>query len=193
MKPLRVNKKTGGAAIDLTTHQSLDAPWVFSGGDITGHSGTTVEATNDGKVARLAYSLVLVFIHFSWNIHRYIQNLNGQAVSDTPQLPMFCTEIDKVDVSIDVAGIKFPNPFGLASAPPATAGDMIRRAFEQGWGFAVTKTFSLDKDLVTNVSPRIIRGSTTGWLWGPGQSSFQNIELITEKSAAYWCKVRALF
>lgn len=125
----------------------------------------------------------------SWNIHRYIQNLNGQSVSDTPQLPLFCTEIDNVDVSVEVAGIKFPNPFGLASAPPATSGDMIRRSFEQGWGFAVTKTFSLDKDLVTNVSPRIIRGSTTGFLWGPGQSSFQNIELITEKTAAYWCKV----
>lgn len=39
---------------------------------------------------------------------------------------------------------------------------MIRRAFEQGWGFAVTKTFGMDKDLVTNVSPRIVRGTTSG-------------------------------
>jgi len=84
--------------------------------------------------------------------------------------------------------MKFPNPYGLASATPATASDMIRRAFEAGWGFAVTKTFSLDKDLVTNVSPRIVRGSTSGYTYGPGQSSFMNIELITEKSAAYWCQ-----
>lgn len=44
-----------------------------------------------------------------------------------------------------MCGIKFENPFGLASAPPATSTAMIRRAFEQGWAFAVTKTFPLDK------------------------------------------------
>ena len=37
------------------------------------------------------------------------------------------------------------NPFGLASAPPTTTAAMIRRGFEAGWGFAVTKTFALDK------------------------------------------------
>jgi dihydropyrimidine dehydrogenase (NADP+) len=53
-----------------------------------------------------------------------------------------------------MCGIKFENPFGLASAPPTTSGAMCRRAFEQGWGFILTKTYGLDKDLVTNVSPR---------------------------------------
>lgn len=95
--------------------------------------------------------------------------------------------MDLVDIGIDFCGMHFPNPFGLASATPATSGDMIRRAFEAGWGFAVTKTFSLDKDLVTNVSPRIVRGTTSGHHFGPGQGSFLNIELISEKSAAYWC------
>uniref|UniRef100_A0A8C2RXQ7 Dihydropyrimidine dehydrogenase [NADP(+)] n=1 Tax=Capra hircus TaxID=9925 RepID=A0A8C2RXQ7_CAPHI len=57
-----------------------------------------------------------------------------------------------------------------------------------GWAFALTKTFSLDKDIVTNVSPRIIRGTTSGPMYGPGQSSFLNIELISEKTAAYWCQ-----
>lgn len=85
--------------------------------------------------------------------------------------------------------MKFPNPFGIASATPATSADMIRRGFEQGWGFAVTKTFSLDKDLVKNVSPRIVRGTTSGHAFGPGQSSFMNIELISEKSSLYWIKV----
>ena len=64
---------------------------------------------------------------------------------------------------------------------------MIRRAFLAGWAFAVTKTFALDKDLVTNVSPRIVRGTTHGHMFGPGQSSYLNIELITEKTATYWC------
>lgn len=62
-----------------------------------------------------------------------------------PKLPLFYTAIDQVDISVEVCGIKFPNPFGLASAPPTTSTAMIRRAFEQGWGFALTKTFALDK------------------------------------------------
>ena len=41
---------------------------------------------------------------------------------------------------------------------------------------------------MTNVSPRIVRGSTSGELYGPGQGSFLNIELISEKTAAYWCQ-----
>jgi len=44
------------------------------------------------------------------------------------------------------------------------------------------------KDLVTNVSPRIVRGTTSGHHYGPGQGSFLNIELISEKTAAYWCR-----
>uniref|UniRef100_A0A8C2ETI0 Dihydropyrimidine dehydrogenase [NADP(+)] n=1 Tax=Cyprinus carpio TaxID=7962 RepID=A0A8C2ETI0_CYPCA len=44
------------------------------------------------------------------------------------------------------------------------------------------------QDLVTNVSPRIVRGTTSGHIFGPGQGSFLNIELISEKTAAYWCK-----
>lgn len=93
-----------------------------------------------------------------------------------------------IDISVEMVGIKFPNPFGLASATPCTSAAMIRRSFEAGWGFAVTKTFALDKDIVTNVSPRIVRGTTSGHHFGPGQGAFLNIELISEKSCAYWCK-----
>ena len=42
------------------------------------------------------------------------------------------------------------------------------------------------QDIVTNVSPRIVRGTTSGPMFGPGQSSFLNIELISEKTAGYW-------
>ena len=58
--------------------------------------------------------------------------------------------MDLVDISVEMAGIKFPNPYGLASATPCTSADMIRRSFEAGWGFAVTKTFSLDKVFNSN-------------------------------------------
>lgn len=128
--------------------------------------------------------------------------MQGLPKNTTPKLPLFYTEIDGVDISVEICGVKFENPFGLASAPPVTTPDMIRRAFEQGWGFVVTKTFVLDKvkrffnlqqsfivifqDEVTNVSPRIIRGTTSGYTYGPQQSSFLNIELISEKYCDYW-------
>lgn len=121
-------------------------------------------------------------------MHKYLQSLGNLSVSEVPALPKFYTPIDNVDISVEVCGIKFPNPFGLASAPPTTSSAMIRRAFEAGWGFAVTKTFALNKDYVTNVSPRIIRGTTSGHTFGPGQGSFLNIELISEKLCDYWCK-----
>uniref|UniRef100_A0A8C1MZM3 Dihydropyrimidine dehydrogenase [NADP(+)] n=1 Tax=Cyprinus carpio TaxID=7962 RepID=A0A8C1MZM3_CYPCA len=173
LEPVKLNG-WGTPEVNSETMQSSE-PWVFAGGDIAGLANTTVESVNDGKQA-------------SWHIHKYIQSLHGNTVSTTPKLPLFHCAIDTVDISVEMCGIKFPNPFGLASAPPTTSAAMIRRAFEQGWGFALTKTFGLDKDLVTNVSPRIVRGTTSGHIFGPGQGSFLNIELISEKTAAYWCK-----
>eukprot|EP01111_Echinosteliopsis_oligospora_P010363 TRINITY_DN3210_c0_g1_i1.p1 TRINITY_DN3210_c0_g1~~TRINITY_DN3210_c0_g1_i1.p1 ORF type:complete len:857 (-),score=256.39 TRINITY_DN3210_c0_g1_i1:580-3150(-) len=167
----------GPADVDLVTMQAKAAPWIFAGGDLVGN-GMTVEAANDGKQA-------------SWHMHKYLQSLAGIEITGAPKLPLFCTPIDAVDISVDFAGIHFPNPYGLASATPCTSAAMIRRSFEQGWGFAVTKTFSLDKDLVVNVSPRIVRGTTSGPKYGPGQGSFLNIELISEKTAAYWLKATA--
>ncbi|XP_034411310.1 dihydropyrimidine dehydrogenase [NADP(+)] isoform X1 [Cyclopterus lumpus] len=173
MAPVKMNR-WGTPEVNTDTMQTSE-PWVFAGGDIAGLANTTVESVNDGKQA-------------SWHIHRYMQSLCGQRVDPVPKLPLFYSAIDQVDISVEVCGIKFPNPFGLASAPPTTSTAMIRRAFEQGWGFALTKTFGLNKDLVTNVSPRIVRGTTSGHVYGPGQSSFLNIELISEKTAAYWCQ-----
>ena len=49
---------------------------------------------------------------------------------------------------MEMCGLRFENPFGLASAPPTTTGAMCRRAFEQGWAFLLTKTFGLDKVIV---------------------------------------------
>lgn len=44
------------------------------------------------------------------------------------------------NLEIDFCGIKSPNPFWLASAPPTNSGYQIQKAFEQGWGGAVWKT-----------------------------------------------------
>uniref|UniRef100_A0A3P8ZE51 Dihydropyrimidine dehydrogenase [NADP(+)] n=1 Tax=Esox lucius TaxID=8010 RepID=A0A3P8ZE51_ESOLU len=173
LAPVRLNR-WGLPELDSDSMQTSE-PWAFAGGDVAGLANTTVESVNDGKQA-------------SWHMHKYLQYLHGQTVPSVPQLPLFYCAIDSVDISVEMCGIRFPNPFGLASAPPTTSTAMIRRAFMEGWGFALTKTFSLDKDLVTNVSPRIVRGTTSGPLFGPGQSSFLNIELISEKTAAYWCQ-----
>ena len=82
---------------------------------------------------------------FNKSLSCIFQSLHKKEVSETPELPRFYTPIDKVDVSVTMCGIKFENPFGLASAPPTTSSAMIRRAFEAGWGFVLTKTYSLDK------------------------------------------------
>ena len=73
------------------------------------------------------------------------QSLHGLFIPPEPQLPKFFTPVDLIDLSVEVAGLRFENPFGLASATPTTSSAMIRRAFEAGWSFAVTKTFTLDK------------------------------------------------
>lgn len=181
LKPIELDQRSGLPKIDPQTMMSSTAG-VFCGGDLSGYTETTVEAVNDGKTA-------------ACNIHNYLkQQLMSSSDPDADavkfytinKLPLMYTPVDLVDISIEICGIKFENPFGLASAPPTTSSAMIRRAFDSGWGFAVTKTFALDKDNVTNVSPRIVRGTTSGHIFGPGQGSFLNIELISEKSCVYW-------
>src|SRR4029450_3649876 len=40
-------------------------------------------------------------------------------------------------------GLRFENPFLLASAPPTESDSNIMRAFDAGWGGVVTKTIGL--------------------------------------------------
>ena len=47
------------------------------------------------------------------------------------------------DLSTTFTGIRFENPFLLASAPPTESDSNILRAFEAGWGGVVTKTIGL--------------------------------------------------
>jgi len=78
------------------------------------------------------------------------------------------------DLSTVMCGIKSPNPFWLASAPPANCGEQIMRAFEAGWGGAVWKT--LGKPIV-NVASRF--GAVD--YGGAKVVGFNNIELITDR------------
>ena len=78
------------------------------------------------------------------------------------------------DLSTNTGGIQSPNPFWLASAPPANSGRQIQRAFEAGWGGAVWKTLGVP---IQNVSSRFA-GYT---IRGVQAAGFSNIELITDR------------
>jgi dihydropyrimidine dehydrogenase (NAD+) subunit PreA len=79
------------------------------------------------------------------------------------------------DLSVDFCGVKAPNPFWLASAPPTNSEYQVRRAFDAGWGGAVWKT--LARRPIVNVSSRYgaidyDRRKVMG---------LNNIELITDR------------
>jgi dihydropyrimidine dehydrogenase (NAD+) subunit PreA len=78
------------------------------------------------------------------------------------------------DLTSNTAGIVSPNPFWLASAPPANSGAQIQRAFDAGWGGAVWKTLGQP---IQNVSSRF---GAIRWM-GSGGVGFNNIELITDR------------
>jgi dihydropyrimidine dehydrogenase (NAD+) subunit PreA len=82
-----------------------------------------------------------------------------------------------IDLSINFAGIKSPNPFWLASAPPTNSGYQIMKAFEAGWGGAVWKTLGVP---VINVSSRY---GTVNYR-NTKMMGFNNIELITDRPLA---------
>jgi dihydropyrimidine dehydrogenase (NAD+) subunit PreA len=78
------------------------------------------------------------------------------------------------DLSTDFCGIKSPNPFWLASAPPTNTGEQIMRAFDAGWGGAVWKTLG---DPIVNVTSRF--GAVD--YAGQKMMGLNNIELITDR------------
>src|SRR4029450_4719267 len=98
-----------------------------------------------------------------------------------------------VDLSITFAGLRFPNPFLLSSAPPTESDSNIVRAFDAGWGGVVTKTIGLHP--VVNVDgpkTKFLRASTDS----PRRSmqegggavlrSSWNWELISDKTLDWW-------
>ena len=91
------------------------------------------------------------------------------------------------------AGLRFENPFLLASAPPTESDGNIMRAFDAGWGGVVTKTIGLHP--VVNVA-----GPKTKFLRatpdsphlsmekraGTALHSSWNWELISDKPLDWW-------
>ena len=71
-------------------------------------------------------------------------------------------------------GIKSPNPFWLASAPPTDKKINVLRAFEAGWGGVIWKTLGSQ---VKNVSSRYSAVD----FGGQRVMGFNNIELISDR------------
>ena len=97
------------------------------------------------------------------------------------------------DLSTVFTGLRFENPFLLASAPPTESESNILRAFEAGWGGVVTKTIGVHP--VANV-----KGPKTNFLRADADSphlsmkkrpgaalhSSWNWELISDKPLDWW-------
>lgn len=82
------------------------------------------------------------------------------------------------DLRSDFIGIKSPNPFWLASAPPTDKEYNVRRAFQAGWGGVVWKTLGSEGPPVVNVN-----GPRYGVVYGADRRvlGINNIELITDR------------
>lgn len=97
------------------------------------------------------------------------------------------------DLSTIYTGIRFENPFLLASAPPTESESNIHRAFEAGWGGVVTKTIGLHP-VVNVVGPKtkFLRvdngGSRLSMTKRPDSTLIAswNWELISDKPLDWW-------
>ncbi len=96
-------------------------------------------------------------------------------------------------LDVTFTGLRFSNPFLLASAPPTESDSNIMRAFDAGWGGVVTKTIGLHP--VVNVAgpkTKFLRASPDSSRLSmqkrPGTAlhSSWNWELISDKPLDWW-------
>jgi dihydroorotate dehydrogenase len=96
-------------------------------------------------------------------------------------------------LGVTFTGLRFENPFLLASAPPTESDSNIMRAFDAGWGGVVTKTIGLHP--VVNVAgpkTRFLRATpdsphlSTQRRPGTALHSSWNWELISDKTLDWW-------
>jgi len=82
------------------------------------------------------------------------------------------------DIRNNFVGIKSPNPFWLASAPPTDKAYNVERAFKAGWGGVVWNTLGEAGPPVVNVN-----GPRYGAIYGADRRllGLNNIELITDR------------
>ncbi len=152
---LGVEVRNGVAVVDPATGRTSN-PKVWAIGDITSGGAEVVNAVQAGKTA--ARSIVDSF------------GLGSRVV---PVRTADAT-VPGVDLFTDLAGIRGPNPFWLASCPITNTGEMVARAFDAGWGGVVWKTIG---EPIRNVTSRL------GALDVSGRRlvGLSNIELISDR------------
>jgi dihydropyrimidine dehydrogenase (NAD+) subunit PreA len=153
---LRVPIRDGVAAADPATGRTSNAK-VWAIGDMVTGGAEVVNAVQAGKLA--ARSIVDAL------------GLGGPRI--VPVRPWEAT-VPGVDLFTDLAGIRSPNPFWLASCPITNNGEMVARAFDEGWGGAVWKTIG---EPIRNVTARL------GTFEHAGRRlvGINNIELISDR------------
>jgi len=93
-------------------------------------------------------------------------------------MPTSLSGNSKVDLTCTIAGIRSPNPFWLASAPPTDKEYNVVRAFKAGWGGVVWKTLGDDPPVVNVNGPRY----GAWWSGDRRVMGFNNIELISDRA-----------
>jgi len=89
-----------------------------------------------------------------------------------------------VSLSLNFCGVEFPDPFTLAASPSTGTGEMVERAFDQGWTSAVLKTMAVEREDVRLVYPMIASlDHQDKRLFG-----MENIDLISDRSLKDWEK-----
>jgi len=153
---LGVPLRDGKAVVDPATGRTT-SPRVWAIGDIASGGKEVVNAVQAGKLA--ARSVIDAL-----GLRTRIEPLRRAVDSTVPG----------VDLSVDMAGIKSPNPFWLASCPISNNAEMVQRAFDEGWGGAVWKTIG---DQIRNVTARL----GTFEYAGKKIVGINNIELISDR------------
>src|SRR3954468_7877344 len=96
-------------------------------------------------------------------------------------------------LSVTFTGLRFENPFLLASAPPTESDTNIMRAFDAGWGGVGTKPIGLHPGVnVDGPKTKFLRSAPDSSVLSmkkrPGAAlpSSWNWELISDKSIDWW-------
>ncbi|MFZ1948177.1 MAG: NAD-dependent dihydropyrimidine dehydrogenase subunit PreA [bacterium] len=89
-----------------------------------------------------------------------------------------------MSLAIKFCGVTFPDPFTLAASPATGTGEMVERAFDEGWTSAVLKTAAVEREQVRLVYPMIASlDHQDKRLMG-----MENIDLISDRSLKDWEK-----
>lgn len=89
--------------------------------------------------------------------------------------------MNKIDLSVQFAGVNFLNPFMIAASPSTDSREKIARAFESGWAGVVIKTVSPVGNPVPLVFPMMSSLEP-----GSNMTALHNIDLLSDKLADEW-------